>query len=732
MKLVIRKRMTDEELQSMTEIRFYILTEKGKVVIKKHWNLFNSTFNPWKDYSSVSNDRANNMFLNEMTYISKYYELKSVNAIEEPEDVRVFVGRKVNKYINVLDEEKIFGVGSYKIGKEIPPGEYYFWDENLYVLDGQGCQIHRDEENKDFYLELRNGRRINVIKGAFTEVKNIEYSFQKGNTLELGHMYRCGLELPLGAYSFQYSPDVEQTYVAFAESGQCSIKIYRTYPASEYEEEHSKWGMFYIDENCKYLKIFNGKANYVHCSSEKSLITKKILDNLSNDYYDKIESQSMIVKGNRFYFYVSVIEPIAEIYIVSYYKDCEKISSPYADDATINYRFSVPKDDKDEICFVLYLYITKKIGLPMLYGVPINELYMYISRGYAVNYKNNDICKVAEKIKIKDKFSFDKLFRKLEKKYPAKLLLQFDPIRTYTMTLSPGCDTSYYYYTVENEKKFNHVYKTRLDYLAEKGLINVKWKSEFSVYLLVKNYYADAEYQYRAEWLGKQSLDVFIPSINTAIEYQGIQHYEAIDVFDGEDGLKSRIKLDIEKREKCKKNNVLLIEWRYDLEIKEKNMKLLFSEYHILLPKKKSQAEILVKKAKEKDECKKELTYIVQYSLDGKIKNKYNTVNEASYAIGVSATSISKVLRGERNTAGGYIWKKYTAVRHIPDNIDVDFDITLVNSGMAKKVAKIDERGNTIEIYTSIADAIKKNNISEKKLHDELKSQEKWIYLDDD
>lgn len=70
--------------------------------------------------------------------------------------------------------------------------------------------------------------------------------------------------------------------------------------------------------------------------------------------------------------------------------------------------------------------------------------------------------------------------------------------------------------------------------MSERGLINKRWKSEFSLYVLVKEYYKDAIYQYRSEWLEKQSLDIFIPCINVAIEYQGKQHYEVVDILEEE------------------------------------------------------------------------------------------------------------------------------------------------------------------------------------------------------
>ena len=80
-------------------------------------------------------------------------------------------------------------------------------------------------------------------------------------------------------------------------------------------------------------------------------------------------------------------------------------------------------------------------------------------------------------------------------------------------------------------------------------------------------------YQYRPEWLGRQSLDLYIPSLKTAIEYQGIQHYMPIDFFGGEDALAARQELDRQKKQLCEANGVRLIEWPYSCEPTDKNVR---------------------------------------------------------------------------------------------------------------------------------------------------------------
>lgn len=114
--------------------------------------------------------------------------------------------------------------------------------------------------------------------------------------------------------------------------------------------------------------------------------------------------------------------------------------------------------------------------------------------------------------------------------------------------------------------------------LVADGIIKSKWKHERILYGLVKEVYPDAIYQYHSKWLGMQSIDIFIPQLSIGIEYQGIQHYEPIDFFGGEEGFLKRQELDNRKRELCLKNNVRLIEWNYNLEPTKINLQRMLFE----------------------------------------------------------------------------------------------------------------------------------------------------------
>ena len=116
--------------------------------------------------------------------------------------------------------------------------------------------------------------------------------------------------------------------------------------------------------------------------------------------------------------------------------------------------------------------------------------------------------------------------------------------------------------------------KIRTNLTAE-GVIRPKWKHELSLFQEIRKIYPDTLYQYRPEWLGRQSLDLFIPSISTAIEYQGIQHYYPVGFFGGEEAFSQRQELDKIKKQLCSEHQVRLIEWPYSMEPTAANIRKL-------------------------------------------------------------------------------------------------------------------------------------------------------------
>jgi hypothetical protein len=59
-------------------------------------------------------------------------------------------------------------------------------------------------------------------------------------------------------------------------------------------------------------------------------------------------------------------------------------------------------------------------------------------------------------------------------------------------------------------------------------------------------------------------LDIFLPELALAIEYQGQQHYQPVTAFGGEEGHARLRERDAEKRRLCRENGVNLVDVRYD------------------------------------------------------------------------------------------------------------------------------------------------------------------------
>jgi hypothetical protein len=121
----------------------------------------------------------------------------------------------------------------------------------------------------------------------------------------------------------------------------------------------------------------------------------------------------------------------------------------------------------------------------------------------------------------------------------------------------------------------------------EKGLpnIGVGWKSENEVFAFVKDLLPDhGVYQhYCPEWLSPMHLDVFVPDINMAIEYQGQQHYKPVNHFGGEKAFGQLQIRDRIKKTKCEKKKTKLLYIRFDDENPEETITTFIRNNYSLL-----------------------------------------------------------------------------------------------------------------------------------------------------
>ena len=137
-------------------------------------------------------------------------------------------------------------------------------------------------------------------------------------------------------------------------------------------------------------------------------------------------------------------------------------------------------------------------------------------------------------------------------------------------------------YSNKQTKKRSEVYSQ----LILQGQTSPKWKSEAQLFVIISSFYPDAVYQYRPNWLNKQSIDIYIPSLLIGIEYQGVQHYKPIEHFGGEEHFQQQQENDRKKKQLCIDNGVILIEWPYSKEITEAEVRKVLNINADVIPKK--------------------------------------------------------------------------------------------------------------------------------------------------
>lgn len=263
------------------------------------------------------------------------------------------------------------------------------------------------------------------------------------------------------------------------------------------------------------------------------------------------------------------------------------------------------------------------------------------------------------------------------------------------------------------------------------------WKSEYKLYKYVKILCPDTIYQYRAQWLGSQSIDMYIPSFLCAIEYQGKQHYESIDYFGGETAFEDRKKDDVTKRNKCRENGIKLCEWMYSekitmskvfeflntrvFDIPHDRESFVNQRLKEMVPFDISSLFIsdtytqIQKTLNDKNDVKEAVVEyeIRQYDTDGRYITNFSTIIEAARMVEISKQQIQKVIRGIALTAGSYQWRKVekgTPIENISPVKEYD------GCPIAKAIYQISLDGEIINEFSSINSAERSTKINRKSI----------------
>lgn len=110
------------------------------------------------------------------------------------------------------------------------------------------------------------------------------------------------------------------------------------------------------------------------------------------------------------------------------------------------------------------------------------------------------------------------------------------------------------------------------------------WISEVALLDLIRTIWPSATHQWRPWFLGMQSIDIHVPELDLAIEYQGQQHYEPIALFGGEEGFLATRARDEKKKALLNSNNVRLLEWPYNAPITKTELIDRMAEIGVSIP----------------------------------------------------------------------------------------------------------------------------------------------------
>lgn len=111
--------------------------------------------------------------------------------------------------------------------------------------------------------------------------------------------------------------------------------------------------------------------------------------------------------------------------------------------------------------------------------------------------------------------------------------------------------------------------------------------SENKIYEKIKEKFSDAIRQYNDKFLIEnghpQFIDIFIPSKQVGIEYQGRQHFVPVNAFGGKEEYNKTIKRDLKKYNKSKENGIKIFYFSYETEIPEKYIDKIYTNEEELL-----------------------------------------------------------------------------------------------------------------------------------------------------
>lgn len=274
-----------------------------------------------------------------------------------------------------------------------------------------------------------------------------------------------------------------------------------------------------------------------------------INDDLTEKEKKEINSSKDVI------FYIPIFQNlrffVIEKYFLKYAQKVEFMQNNIIDNNPKIYIAYFKETQKKEIYYIhRYYYFNNDL---FINNISLEEiLCYYYKKEKNISVEKEDViveilCQLKKKLNINDD---NELVSYLYWNYSRKAIINYH--------LAEIISLNYQEENNENIEKLWDYYDSLLMKMLNVKKSDLKRTTELTYLKIVKDYFPDVIYQYRCKWLGKMSLDLYIPSKKIAFEVQGKQHYEAIDFFGGESQLKVQKERDERKRKLCNDNGVKL------------------------------------------------------------------------------------------------------------------------------------------------------------------------------
>ncbi len=499
-------------------------------------------------------------------------------------------GSAFPKYISYfMKDDHLSGIGLCKINElstDYFISDYIYYTNNEGYIKFKNVYDNFEYEFKPILYYVVNDKEVNpnntiinnfemneLIYIFFEKDKNNFNLYKYRNNQLINKISRISrvIKKEQFGYLLEFNDGVKRFYSLIDD------KLYDTNDSSSKSDKAYK----FIDYNTN-LYINSNKINNVIDKTLQSTLIN--ITKTNNTLYKKI--------------YVSRNEKLSNKVLFKYLTDNNRLVSipnEFNDDKNEIYSAIIDRNDKTTISFIEYLSEIKKADdyKFKVYGINLNIIISTLFSNY--EFKNK-ICELLEKEilnieneklknnyinfiynhyfdtnntniqicnKLKKKYNVDDLglFLLLLYKYGEENVLDIPNVENKIINVEQYCTSVRYTCdSRENKELYDEI-------ISSIDSNEIKWKSEHMLYKLLKSYFSDAVFQYRDTFLGQQSLDVYIPSLKIAFEYQGLQHYEPVEVFGGEEHFLKQQSNDKKKKSICRKKNIELIEWKYNEKI---------------------------------------------------------------------------------------------------------------------------------------------------------------------